>query len=629
MVAIALLAAAASPAFPEVTNQDCFDCHGSESAKDEGHPPIVHEKLYEASGHSDQDCTSCHTDAEDIPHEDDLKDVGLEVCTDCHEDEITEYREGSHAQARERGISAAPDCAGCHGDIHTVVDRSEDKSPEHWEALAEACARCHADPDLAEELELAVVKPVEAYLDSAHARAIKDGKRGAVCSDCHQAHRTRPAMDPESSIWPANVPATCGACHEDIVEKFERSVHGRALARGVRDAPTCTDCHGEHRILSHSDSASPVFARNVPLETCGRCHGDTRLVERHGLKETNFSAFQDSFHGLALRAGQVSAANCSSCHGVHEVLPSSDPNSMVHPDNLAETCARCHPGAGERFAVGPVHVTASMVETGIEYWIRKIYLWLIAIVIGGMLLHNFADFFRKMRSPHVAHHDAGPTPLRMPRVLRWQHRLVMTSFPVLVYSGFALTTPESWWARPLLEWETTVATRGIVHRIAAVILIVAVTWHLGGLLLSARHRGWMSGMWWSWSDVRHFFAMMAHYAGLRRDRPRNGKFSYIEKAEYWAFLWGTVLMAVTGLPLWFADTTLRWFPKWVTDVATTLHLYEAILATLAILVWHLYWVIFDPDVYPMDASWWTGHAPPARNEERLGEDARPGEPPSE
>jgi hypothetical protein len=61
---------------------------------------------------------------------------------------------------------------------------------------------------------------------------------------------------------------------------------------------------------------------------------------------------------------------------------------------------------------------------------------------------------------------------------------------------------------------------------------------------------------------------------------------------------------------------LRFLPKWTTDIATAIHFYEAILATLAILVWHFYWVIFDPDVYPVDPSWWHGRAPLARVLER-------------
>jgi cytochrome b subunit of formate dehydrogenase len=118
------------------------------------------------------------------------------------------------------------------------------------------------------------------------------------------------------------------------------------------------------------------------------------------------------------------------------------------------------------------------------------------------------------------------------------------------------------------------------------------------------------------ADIRYFGAMLAYYAGRRAERPQGGTFSYIEKAEYWAFVWGTVVMTATGLVLWGSNAVLRYLPKWVTDVATAIHFYEAILAALSILVWHMYWVIFDPDVYPMDWSWWNGNAPASRNHER-------------
>ncbi len=75
-------------------------------------------------------------------------------------------------------------------------------------------------------------------------------------------------------------------------------------------------------------------------------------------------------------------------------------------------------------------------------------------------------------------------------------------------------------------------------------------------------------------------------------------------------------MSITGFLLWFDDLVLRWFPKWVTDVATVIHFYEAVLASLAILVWHFYFVIFDPVVYPMDTAWLTGRECPGRAAER-------------
>ena len=91
-----------------------------------------------------------------------------------------------------------------------------------------------------------------------------------------------------------------------------------------------------------------------------------------------------------------------------------------------------------------------------------------------------------------------------------------------------------------------------------------------------------------------------------------------EKMEYLALIWGSLLMAATGFVLWFNNLTMRWLPGWASDVSTTIHFYEAILATGAIVVWHFYFVIFDPVVYPMDTTWLTGQSPVARVKEREG-----------
>jgi hypothetical protein len=81
----------------------------------------------------------------------------------------------------------------------------------------------------------------------------------------------------------------------------------------------------------------------------------------------------------------------------------------------------------------------------------------------------------------------------------------------------------------------------------------------------------------------------------------------MEKAEYWALVWGGVVMGLSGLMLWANNLMLRWLPKEVLDFATAVHFYEAVLACLAIVVWHLYLVVFDPDVYPLDTSFLNGH----------------------
>ncbi|HVM96893.1 MAG TPA: cytochrome c3 family protein [Candidatus Acidoferrales bacterium] len=623
----ALLAAAWTPVASaeeaDLSNESCLTCHAVEDFKgSDGRPLRVDGDKFGTSAHGSLNCTSCHDDVTEIPHPAKLKARGIETCTTCHDDAVSAYRKSIHGKARlNDGANEAASCTDCHGSIHSITPHSEESSPTHWKNLAATCARCHGNQELAQKFKIPVVRPVEAYLKSAHARAVAGGTHGATCADCHGAHLILPSNDPESSIWKANVPQTCGACHKEILVQYTESVHGEALANRNTQAPVCTDCHGEHRILAPSEPSSPVFAANVPANTCGRCHADERLVEKYGLNGGNVSAFQDSFHGMALRAGKLSVANCASCHGVHDIRRSSDPRSSVSSVNLPNTCGKCHPGAGSSFKLGPVHggATSSIGPLAVG-WIRFIYIWLIVVTIGGMTVHNLLDWQRKARHPEAPSPPVvGETPTRMVRVMRWQHGLIMISFPILVYTGFALTYPKAWWAAPLLQWENDIGLRGLVHRVAAVVMIAALLWHIIHLIVSAPARACMLRILPRPHDLTVVFGTLAYYFGLRKERPLSGTFNYAEKAEYWAFLWGSGLMSFTGFLLWFENLTLRYLPSWVPDVATALHFYEAILATLAILVWHLYWVIFDPEVYPMDWTWWTGKPPASRVHERREE----------
>ena len=107
-----------------------------------------------------------------------------------------------------------------------------------------------------------------------------------------------------------------------------------------------------------------------------------------------------------------------------------------------------------------------------------------------------------------------------------------------------------------------------------------------------------------WKDVSDARDAFRFYLGYSEIRPMFGRFTYAEKMEYWALIWGMFVMGATGLMAWFK--VLVPVPGWWIDVAITIHWYEAILATLAIVVWHLYGVIFDPDAYPMNWAWFDG-----------------------
>ena len=140
-------------------------------------------------------------------------------------------------------------------------------------------------------------------------------------------------------------------------------------------------------------------------------------------------------------------------------------------------------------------------------------------------------------------------------------------------------------------------------------MIGAGFYHLLYLALSRAGRRDLRAMLPKVLDVRDAVQTVGYNLGYRREGPLYAKFNYAEKLEYWSLVWGTVVMAATGILLWGHNLVLEYFPRLVIDLATAIHFYEAILATLAIVIWHFYAVIFDPDVYPLKWTFVNGRAP--------------------
>jgi formate dehydrogenase gamma subunit len=582
------LALAAAPP----SAKDCAGCHDVDPVK------------FAATKHGSMSCTDCHSSITKLPHADKPAPV---KCATCHEDQVKAYGKSIHGIAKQNGMADAATCKSCHGPTHQIVGSSDPASMVNKKNLADTCGSCHSNPDFLAKHQIPFAKPVEAYRLSVHGREVAKGNTAAAsCSDCHGSHDILPSSNPEAKVNHAKVADTCGVCHNDIQTVYADSVHGLAVKRGSKDSPTCTGCHGEHNILAPREAGSLVNPARVSTVTCGRCHGDERLDSRYGFGD-KVPAFQDSFHGLAIRGGQKTAANCASCHGVHNILSSADIRSMVNPANLKQTCGQCHPGVSDKITRGKVHVR---MAGGIEHisvkWIRWAYYALIPMTIGFMLFHNGLDYVAKLRR-HKPHHGTGEQLPRMNKMFRITHGMVMVSFILLVITGFALKFPEAAWVK-VLGMNGNGIVRGLVHRVAAVVMMAATGLHLVHLALVKKDRVILKELLPGWQDAKDIAGVIRYNLGMTTKRPTFGMFGYAEKMEYWAFMWGTVVMAVTGILLWAQNWSLRVFPIWVLDAATAAHWYEAILATLSILVWHWYLVIFDPEVYPMDLAWLTGKA---------------------
>jgi formate dehydrogenase gamma subunit len=263
-------------------------------------------------------------------------------------------------------------------------------------------------------------------------------------------------------------------------------------------------------------------------------------------------------------------------------------------------------GDGENFAKGKIHLTAELVsdvqssDTSAQGTriVRWIYLPLIFLTIGGMVLHNVLVWRKKI----LARRRQPRTVLRLTVNQRIQHWLLLTSFIALVLSGFALQYPDSW-----LGWLLgSESLRRVVHRFAAVVMMAVGVYHLAYLAISKDGRRWVRDMLPKVKDIKDVIGNFAYYLGLKRSKPGIARFGYAEKAEYWAVIWGTFIMGLTGLMIWFKISIFGFLARWWIDIAIAIHFYEAVLATLAIIVWHFYQVIFDPDVYPVNFAFIDG-----------------------
>ena len=608
-VALSLLAwTCAAHAAQKPKNEDCLACHSDATmTTDSGGKKIslyVDEGKLKHSIHGSLfSCVDCHMDVKEAVHTTTPKRV---TCGQCHADAHNAYELSTHAKITSSGTPAAG-CEDCHGGVHEIMAADDPKSPVNHANIPYTCGRCHGQKFLMESNGESA-QPFISYQESVHGRATEKGStKAAVCTDCHGSHEILPANNQKSPIYKFNVPATCGKCHTDIDNTFMKSIHGQAIARGNQMAPVCTDCHGIHSIKSHSDPNSPASGQNLSRDTCGRCHEGVRLSQEFGVPGNRVTSYFDSYHGLAAEGGSVVAANCSSCHGVHDILPSSDPKSTINRANLDATCGQCHKGVTQKFTQTQVHAEDGTHPRDIGSiavrWVRLIYVILILLVIGAMFLHNAIIW----RSKAVARRRMqNPMMVRMTTNQRWQHLILLASFIILVITGFALKFPDSWFAEVLGMGEKW---RGIIHRVAGVVLIGAGFYHVFYLAITREGRRLICDLAPGPKDAFDAWGTMLYYLGMSSRKPQYGRFSYAEKAEYWALVWGTALMAVTGIMIWAKVWVGDLAARWVVDVATAIHFYEAILATLAILVWHFYQVFLDPDVYPMNWAWWDGKMP--------------------
>lgn len=231
-------------------------------------------------------------------------------------------------------------CKDCHG-THDIRPASDPDSPVNHFNLPATCGHCHGNADIIRRGRIAIGNVLVQFQDSIHGQALfKSGLMVAPdCKDCHHAHDIRRKTDPESPVFRATIPATCGKCHEGVERRYLTGVHGDALSKGRPDAPVCVTCHTAHRIQR---TEGAMWKSQVLIE-CGSCHPES------------IRTYRDTFHGQETQLGFVRVATCADCHGAHDIFPRRDVRSTVSPARLVSTCRKCHAGANESFVKDHPH----------------------------------------------------------------------------------------------------------------------------------------------------------------------------------------------------------------------------------------------------------------------------------
>jgi hypothetical protein len=348
-------------------NDDCLACHGdSSAAREDGRSVAVAPEVFGASVHgaAGLGCVNCHADlakVTEFPHPEKL---ALVNCATCHEAVVTQHRAGVHAQARDGGRTQAATCVSCHG-MHDIKPASDPASRTHHLNVAATCGACHGPrcagtgaPDVAGRFD-----------DSIHGRALR--RQGLVvapnCASCHGPHEIRRKADPASTVNRGNVVRTCTKCHAGIRPAYEKGVHAQAVNAGNALAPVCADCHTAHDIRSVETDAWKLGI----IRECGTCH------------EQSLRTYRDTFHGKITQLGFSRVAKCADCHGAHDILPASNPASMISPGRRLSTCQQCHPTANANFAQYDPHADPHDRTRNPALYFTSVFM---KLLLGGVFL---------------------------------------------------------------------------------------------------------------------------------------------------------------------------------------------------------------------------------------------------
>lgn len=576
-------------------------------------------EVYDFSVHRELRCTDCHPDCDELPHP---MQVAPARCTPCHAEQEQQYAGSVHGRAIEGGDEAAAHCYDCHGK-HDMLPSANPQARTYKLQLPFTCARCHSNERLMEQTGVHQPQAAAQYIDSMHGRGLLlDGLIVAPsCNDCHGVHDIRPPDDPASKIHRDNIPKTCGQCHIGVERIYEQSIHGQLLAAGDERGPVCATCHTAHDIVPPDEVAFKLASD----ERCGQCHQDR--LERY--RETfHGKAIALGLAGVAAcydchghhdivpvsdpRSRLAGANKLETCRQCHPGASQKFTSYIAHADH---TDREHYPTLYWTF----VFMSAIVLGTFTFFGIHTL-LW---FVRSAVLYVRDPKAFERVKSE--VHKDQEVF-VRFRPFERFLHFLVVSSFLLLVATGMPLKFYDHEWARWMIRLLGGLQSAGTLHRIGAVITFLYFGLHLGSLIrafIRRRHefRDPKTGRYSlrqylrvafgpdmplpNLDDVRDWWAHQKWFFG-RGPRPQFDKWTYWEKFDYFAVFWGVAIIGASGLIMWFPVGITHVLPGWIINVALIVHSDEALLAAGFIFTFHFFNVHFRLEKFPMDPVIFSG-----------------------
>jgi len=252
---------------------DCSNCHAKEA---DIYFASGHGQAYFNKHENAPYCTTCHGTHQIKPKADESSPVFRssipKLCGECHKkggkavmhtnlgeiDAYNDYSSSVHGRSlSEKGLLSAAVCTDCHTS-HFNLKQEDPRSSVNPANVASTCGNCHKGI-------------YNEYITSDHAYKTGDGELTyPTCETCHTAHMI---SEVHQDKFMSEITLQCGKCHSKLAETYLETYHGKVYQLGYMQAARCSDCHGAHNILKTENPNSSVGPNNI-VATCKKCHAD-------------------------------------------------------------------------------------------------------------------------------------------------------------------------------------------------------------------------------------------------------------------------------------------------------------------------------------------------------------------